>query len=136
MKQIHVNQVQISFCFIPKSYFWRSTLGTVVMDQHWKSVMVSVHNQRTSSSEIFMTYDIWLQVILLSALMSTRRPNTKRSNSTNLLQVIALSLANIGDSYNILEPGFSQYNDAVDSLGYEFNVVAQITVSTANYQGN
>ena len=45
-------------------------------------------------------------------------------------------MANIGDSYNILEPGFSQYNDAVDSLGYEFNVVAQITVSTANYQGN
>ena len=51
MKQIHVNQVKISFCFIPKSYFWRSILGTVVMDQHWKSVMASVHNQRTSSSE-------------------------------------------------------------------------------------
>ena len=48
MKQIHVNQ---AFCFIPKSYFCRSILGTVVMDQHWKSVMASVHNQRTSSSE-------------------------------------------------------------------------------------
>ena len=75
-------------------------------------------------------------MILLSALMSTGRPNTKRNNSTNLLQVIALSLANIGDSYNIAEPGFSQYSDAVDSLRYEFNVVVQITVSTANYQGN
>ena len=57
--------------------------------------------------------------------MSTGRPNTKRNNSTNLLQVIALSLANIGDSYNIAEPGFSQYSDAVDSLRYDFNVVVQ-----------
>ena len=51
MKQIHMNQVQISFCFIPKSYFWHSILWTVVMDQHWKSVMASMHNQQTSSSE-------------------------------------------------------------------------------------
>ena len=57
MKQIHVNQVSISFCFVPKSYLWRSILGTVVMDQHWKPVMASVHNQRTSSSEIVMTHD-------------------------------------------------------------------------------
>ena len=43
MKQIHVDQVWISFCFIPKSYFWHSIFRTVVMDQHWKSAMASVH---------------------------------------------------------------------------------------------